>query len=311
MNLFRLKIQTKVVLATFFIHPLLTACVSLRPEAFKSFETLVATAQKGLESEMARDVEWTREADVDVLAETKNAPLSNYMLKEVKGYVWSTGVTVPHWEARLTLRGLEELNAAFLGYAKLLTQVAQGHATQFEDHEALAAAINQCLRDAETTMGIAKNRSIAFPAGVAAFSSESVIHIQRNGRAKALRAAVQKNQPWVDSYATHCLDLLDMIRTDLKISYANRVESIHARWDDKRAPGRNTLARSIFNLNADYADAMETLQILAAFYGHLPQAHQDLAEGLTHPANPQKALTELASFADQVSRRTQALEKSR
>jgi hypothetical protein len=67
-------------------------------------------------------------------------------------------------------------------------------------------------------------------------------------------------------------------------------------------------AQGVHGLNAD---AMETLQILAAFYGHLPQAHQDLAEGLTHPANPQKALTELASFADQVSRRTQALEKSR
>lgn len=288
-----------------------TACATVRSDAFRRFELSVASAQKGLETEMSRDVEWTREADVDALAETKNAPLSDYMLKEAKGTDWSMAATAPHWDARLTLRALVELNAAFAGYTRLLVQVAEGPPNTSMDYDALAAAIHQSLREAGVTLVQVKSKPHLFSAGAAAFSSEGLLHTKRYGRAKALRAAVQKNQPWVASYATHCLDLLDMIRTDLKISYANRLESIQTRWDDKRAPGRNTLARSIFNLNADYADAMETLQILAAFYGHLPQAHQDLAEGLTHPANPQKALTELASFADQVSRRTQALEKSR
>jgi hypothetical protein len=72
------------------------------------------------------------------------------------------------------------------------------------------------------------------------------------------------------------------------------MEAIHARWDDKRTPGRNTLARSIFNLNAEYADAMETLNALTSFYNHLPAAHQDLADGLAPShGKPQKALAEL------------------
>ncbi|MBK8574373.1 MAG: hypothetical protein IPN90_01390 [Elusimicrobia bacterium] len=289
----------------------LTACASLRPGAFKSFETSVATAQKGIETEMARDVDWTREADVDALAETKNAPLSDHMLKEVKGYAWSTPVTVPHWEARLTLRALEELNAAFGGYTTLLVQVAEGHPKESEDRDALAAAITQSLRDAGATIVQVKGRPNLFPAGAAAFSSESLRNVKRSRRAKNLRSAVQENQPWVESYATHCLTLLDLIRTDLKIAYANRMDAIHARWDDKRTPGRNTLARSIFNLNAEYADAMETLNALTLFYNNLPKAHHDLAEGLARNAKPQNALTDLAAFATQVARLTNELEKSR
>ncbi|MBL0059157.1 MAG: hypothetical protein IPP35_08635 [Elusimicrobia bacterium] len=90
-----------------------------------------------------------------------------------------------------------------------------------------------------------------------------MLAFKRQGRAKKLRAAVQENQPWVESYATQGLTLIDIIRADLKAAYADRMESIHARWDDKRAPGRNTLARSIFNLNAEYADAMDSLKALS------------------------------------------------
>jgi hypothetical protein len=289
----------------------LTACASLRPGAFKSFETSVATAQKSLETEMARDVEWTRESDVDALAETKDAPLSDYMLKEAKGYSWSTAVTVPHWETRLTLRSLEDLNAAFRGYATLLVQVAEGPSNASEEQNALAAAINQSLRDAGSTIVQVKDRPNLLPASAAAFSSESLLSVKRYGRAKTLRSAVQKNQSWVESYSAHCRTLLDIIRTDLKIAYANRMEAIHVRWDDKRTPGRNTLARSIFNLNAEYADAMETLNALTSFYNHLPKAHQDLADGLARHGKPQKALAELAAFADHVARLTRDLEKSR
>lgn len=300
-----------LVVASLLSVLLFSACTSLRPGAFKSFETSVSIAQKGLETEMARDVEWTRESDVDALAEMKDAPLSDYMLKEVKGNAWSTAVTTPHWEARVTLHALEELNAAFGGYTALLAQAADGHPNESEDNEALAAAINQSLRDAGATIAHVKGRPTLFPAGAAAFSSESLLHIKRYGRAKALRSAVQKNQPWVESYTTHCLTLLDLIRTDLKIAYANRMEAIHARWDDKRTPGRNTLARSIFNLNAEYADAMETLNALSLFYNNLPKAHHDLEEGLSDNAKPQKALVELGVFADHVAGLTKELEKAR
>ena len=288
-----------------------SACASLQPERFKTFETAVTTAQKGIETEMARDVEWTRESDVDALAETKDAPLSDYMLKEVKGYSWTTAVTAPHWEARLTLRALEELNAAFKGYATLLAQVAEGPSPESQDHDALAAAINQSLRDAEARIVQAKASSTLFPAGAAAFSSETLLHSKKYGRAKTLRSAVQKNQPWVESYTRQCLTLLDLIRTDLKIAYANRMDAIHARWDDKRTPGRNTLARSIFNLNAEYADAMDSLKALSVFYNNVPMAHHELAEGLTDPAKSPQALSDLAAFADQVARLTRDLEKSR
>lgn len=289
----------------------LVSCVSLKPESFRSFETSVGLAQKGLETEMARDVAWTREADVDSLAETKEAPLSDYMLKEVEGYDWKMAGTSPHWETRLTLRALEEMNAAFKEYATLLAQVAEGHFKEPQDHDALAATMNKSLREAQATIVQTKGSSPLIPAGAAAFSVENILYCKRFGRAKALRSAVQKNQPWVESYTVQCLALLDRIRADLKAAYANRMEALHNRWDDKRTPGRNTLARSIFNLNAQYADAMESLKTLFNFYNNLPMAHHELAEGLTVHAKSPKALSTLAAFADQVARRTRALEKSR
>jgi hypothetical protein len=209
------------------------------------------------------------------------------------------------------LRALEELNAGFLGYTQLMTQVAQGPSTEPEGYAALAAAMNQSLRDAEATLGQVKNKPTLFPAGVAACSTESLIHVKGHERAKTLRSVVQKNQSWVESYAAHCLALLDVIRADLKAAYANRTEAIHARWDDKRTPGRNTLARSIFNMNAEYADAMDSLKALSLFYTHLPKAHHDLADSLVRHATPSKALADLAATADQVARRTHELEKSR
>lgn len=287
-----------------------TACASLRPEAFKSFESSVATAQKGLETEMARDVEWTREADVDALAETKAAPLSDQMLKEAKGYVWSTPVTAPHWEARLTLRALQELNAGFLGYAKLLTRVSEGSPGP-EGNNALALAINQSLRDAGESLDKTGRRPTLFPAGVSALSYESLLQVKRTGQSKTLRTVLQENHPWVVAYAAHCLALLDLIRIDLKTAYGDRMTAIQARWDDKRTPGRNTLARSIFNLNAEFADAMESLKALGLFYNQLPLAHQDLAHGLARTGPPQQALAELGAFAERVAQLTKELEKVR
>jgi hypothetical protein len=289
----------------------LTACASLRPGPFQSFETSVATAQKGLETEMARDVQWTREADVEALAETKDAPLGDHMLKETKGYAWSTAVTAPHWEARLTLRALEELNAAFLGYANLLTQVAEGQPALSKEHEALSAAINLNLREAAEMLVQTKKTPALFPAGAAALSSESLLRFQWFGRARNLRKALMENQPWVEEFAAHCLRLIDLIRVDLKTAYGDRMAAIHDRWDDKRTPGRNTLARSIFNLNAEFSDAMVALKALSLFYNGLPAAHQDLADGLGRKAKPQQALAQLATFAERVARLTKDLEKAR
>ncbi len=289
----------------------LTACAALRPAPFRSFESSVAVAQKGLETEMARDVEWTRESDVNALADAKNAPLSDHMLKEVSGYAWSTPVTAPHWETRQTLRALEQINAAFLGYAKLLTRVAEGRPHESAESESLAGAINQSLRDAQETLAGLEDKDKLPLAGASAFSSESLLKIKNHHRAKDLRAAVLENQPWVESYAAQCLSLIDLIRADLKAAYADRLEAIHARWDDKRTPGRNTLARSIFNLNEEYVDAMASLKALALFYNGVPMAHRNLSDGLVRRSKPPKALTDLAHFADRVARLTKDLEKVR
>lgn len=287
------------------------ACAPLRPGPFQTFQLSVLQANKGLETEMARDVDWTREADVDILSSKKDASLSVYMLNETSGYSWKTKVVVPHWDARQTMKVLEELNAAVQKYAQLLTQTVQGDPAKDQQKKDLALSIYESMQAVKklSPSGSAKN-DIIF-SGTTALSCDMLLEGRQQGRAKTLKHLLNQNQPWVQAYADHCLKLIDLIRSDLKTAYADRMEAIHVRWDDKRTPGRNTLARMIFNLNAEYADAMTSLQALSLCYHELPKAHQSLAEGLTGPQKPRQALAQLAAHADRIARLTRELEKSR
>ena len=59
----------------------LAGCASLEPAAFRRFQSTVTAGHQAMEREMARDVEWTREADAQVLATDKDAALSALTLK--------------------------------------------------------------------------------------------------------------------------------------------------------------------------------------------------------------------------------------
>jgi len=286
-------------------------CASLKPEAFHGFQNSVSVARKGLETEMARNVAWTREADVQYLANRKDAPLSAYMVKEARGYEWSMDALPPHGDARQTLKTLEELNAAFGAYAALLADAAKGQIKDEADFDGRAASLNDSLRDLKEALAELKTSDKAPIAGVSAFAAGSLRLFVENRRAKDLEKAVRENQPLVQGYAAQCRSLILLVRSDLKAAYADQVEALHDKWDDKRSPGRITLTRSLFNLNEEYASAMEILQALDAAYTMLPGAHGDLAEGVAHSRKPRAALSALARSAEHVARLTQDLEKSR
>ena len=294
-----------------FLCAFLPACATLNPEAFKNFQSAVAAEQKGLEAEMARDVNWTREADVQDLANRKDAPLSAYMVKESKGTEWTMETLPPHWDARRTLRTLEEFNAAFGGYVGLLSDIAAGQVKDPEAFDGTAASLNDAFRKIrETPAGLpsVEKRPLA---AAAALVAESLRLYVENRRARDLARAIRDNQPLVESYADQCRALVGLIRADLKAAYADQVQAIHERWDDKRSPGRVTLTRSLFNLNEEYADAMETLKALEVSYNTLPAAHGDLADGVEKSRKPRAALAAFVRSAQGLARRTRELEKAR
>lgn len=290
---------------------LLPACATLRPEAFKSFQSAVLADQKGLEAEMARDVNWTREADVQDLANRKDAPLSAYMVKEAKGYEWTVDTLPPHWDARRTLKTLEEFNAAFGSYAALLADIAAGQVKDPEAFDGTAASLNDTLREIREKpagLSLMEKRPLA---AAAALVTESLRLYVEHRRARDLARAIRDNQPLVESTAEQSLALIGLIRADLKAAYADQIEAIHERWDDKRSPGRATLTRSLFNLNEEYADAMEALKALEVSYNTLPAAHRELADDVEKSRKPRAALAALTRSAKRVARRTLELEKAR
>lgn len=294
-----------------FLGALLPACATLQPEAFKSFQSAVAAEQKGLETEMARDVNWTREADVQDLANRKDAPLSAYLVKEAKGYEWTMDTLPPHWAARRTLKTLEDLNAAFGGYAALLADIAAGQVKDPAEFDGAAASLNDALREVREKPAGLPSVEKGPIAGAAALVTESLRAFVQNRRARDLARAIRDNQPLVESHAGQSLALIGLIRADLKAAYADQIQAIHDRWDDKRSPGRVTLTRSLFNLNEEYADAMEALKALEVSYNTLPAAHRELADGVEKSRKPRAALASFARSAERVARRTLELEKAR
>ncbi len=290
---------------------LLAGCAALSPAPFEGFHQSVGKAQIGLESAMTQDVNWTREADIQYLADGRDVPLSGYMIKEATGTRWTMSQTPPSWDARLSRRALEELNAAFHQYTALLIQIVDGRVRDPEEFDALASALNEDIRVITDAYGRGPAPGKPHVAGFSALATESLRRFVRARRAAELKAAISQNQLGAENYAAQCLALLAIIRANLKASYADQMGILQDRWEDKRSPGRITLARTLFNLNEGYADTMETLEALTAFYARLPQAHKALADGLTGPKTPRTALAALGNSAARIARLARKLEKEK
>jgi len=291
-----------------FLSLVLAGCAAAPIGPFQNFQTSVKSAQSGLEAEMDRDVSWEREAEIQSVSEKKDAVLSGYMLKSTEGFQWTMGHPPEYWGARGVQKTLVELNAAFLGYASLLSSVVSGETADEARFDAMASNLNKNLRGLSDTLvkmdrlPKADKERAPVLSGFSAAVSEAFRAFIQNRRLKDLKAAIDENQPWVDTYSSISLSLIELIRADLKAAYADQMDSIQTRWDDKRAPGRATLTRSLFNLNEEYVDAMASLESLSAFYGDLPAAHRELGATIRRGEKGRKALSALVESAGRVAR---------
>jgi hypothetical protein len=289
----------------------LAGCASLEPAAFRRFQATVAEGHAGMERELARDVEWTREADAQVLASEKDAILSALTLKGAGENGWAPETPPAHWTARRTLDALRTLNGAFGAYAALLTDLADGRDVEGDAIDAVGDDLNDAARDVRRALGELRPADRAVAAGGAAFAAESLRRFLRARRAGALADALRDNQPLAAAHAALGRALVDIVRADLKAAYADQAAAIHEKWNDKRSPGRITLGRSLFNLNDEFAVAMASLDDLAVFYDHLPAAHADLRARLLKERTAGPAARAWGRSAGAAARRARTLEASR
>lgn len=283
----------------------LAGCSGLRPEAFRQFSSSVKDAQAGLELLMDKDVEWAREADVYALAADPGAKLSRRMIvSEGKG--WRIAEPPGYWDARRTRRSLLELNAAFRQYAALLAEGAGGALAGPERFDDAAENWNAGFR--AWTAGRPDPEKTA--AQGASLITESFHRFAGRRRAEDLRWGISQNQPWVEAHARLGASLAGLIRADLTAAYNGQLKAIHAGWDDKRAPGRVTLTRSLFNLNDGFVDAMEALDRIEDYFAALPAAHRALGDS-AGKTGAVRAVADLAESAERVDRFARRLEKTK
>jgi hypothetical protein len=289
---------------------LLPACVTLTPEPFTLFDASVRNARTALTAALDRDVDWTREADVQTLANDPKGTVGSYIFTSLKGAGWELEKVPAHWEVRRTRRALLDMTDAFQGYAGLLVEVVSGQARDAADYADMADSLNKTLRAAAASAG-SKDEGKLPAAGLSAGAEEALRRFTARRRAQVASSVMAAQQSWVEAFAARGPDLLGFIRADLKTAYADQARVIGERWDDKRSPGRTTLARSLFNMNEEYVDTLDTLAALEDFFHALPDAHRALAHRLEARRGAGPALTELARSAARAAQRALDLEKAR
>lgn len=289
-----------------FILSLLAGCASAPIDAFRSFQSSVREAQSGLAAEVGRDADWTREAEVQFVADDKSTALSAYLVRPSSGG-WVMDAPPAYWVQRRTARSLKLVNEAFAGYATLLADAVAGGVVDPSTFDDVAGRLNQGFRDL-SAVRTGKEDVRGAAAQSAGLSELLRVYLERR-RLADLRGAIVETQPWVEAYAARCGELARLTRADLKASYADQAASIQERWTDKRAPGRAGLTRSLFNLNEEYVDALEALAALEEFYARLPAAHRELGDALGRAARGRRALQSLADAAARAASLTRKLEK--
>jgi len=189
----------------------------------------------------------------------------------------------------------------------LILAVSSRDLRSASDVNATAQSLNKDLRSlsAQEKWNLSRTET----AGVCSIQAEALGQWAQHRRRRSFEKALAENQPWVESYADQCLSLIGIVRGDMKVAYADQVQTIQARWNDQFFPGRVTLTRSLLNLNEEYADTIESFKGLEDFYKALPQVHQDLYK--QDRGDSPSFLKEWSRSAERIARLTQTLEASR
>lgn len=258
-------------------------CASLDPQPFQSFEQGAEKLSQSLTDVEALVVDETKQRELGEV--TADPALLTGLRLEFgdPAFVWSYpaagdggGLLFPTLERRR--RAAQELNAAFVDYAQLLTQlVAAGETTQAQVDQQ-AGEINSEARSLIDRLGA------DVPSDVTAFLSTAVVEgfkaFTDHRRREVLRATLAEQQPVVETFAQMGQTLTEDLANDLQAEYLTSFRQLQTSLVAAAPEARQPIVQQVLALNDQIGKNLDLLAQLHETYGSLPRAHAALGRSL-------------------------------
>jgi len=290
--------------------PWLAGCASLQPAPFTAFATATQELKTGTDASLTHVSERATDRYVDEAVKNVDKILSLKLAPDPKDvFGWTIPDLEPFFLKTTRFRdGVDQLNTALIGYATLLSQLADPNVIPEKTFETMTTDLNDNLTTAVASMGAkpppTKETAIISTLAVAVFR-DYLHHQQRSALIKAIRT----NQEAIDTVADLGANAVTITARAITNEYASMSQGLATQAADASQPEsvRKTAIRALIALDDQYEKELRILRILHDSYVALPAAHRELANGLEKPQQGLPAIRALAENGKQLYRQYKEL----
>ena len=285
-----------------------TGCASVDPKPFVTFNSVVKEASTGIDSAMAVNYDWTRSGFIESFSNDPKSTFSQLVIQVGDKYSWWMDKPPIYLEIKRTQSALCDLNNAFTEYANLLVKLSGGELIKADTFDQLAKDLNRNASDAAKALKVP-----ATPAELSLFSkaaSEAARLYIENKRQGDLIDALRKNQDNVQKYSDLCIELIHIIRGNMKTYYVEKYEPIRKAWNAAPGEKRQKQTEAMLALDEQFTNALGVLEQVEVTYSAIPKAHADLSKAIKDNKSDLEGIQQLYSSGMRLQRLYTELKKA-
>lgn len=283
-------------------------CASVDPKPFVTFDSAVKEAGAGVDSAFSVNYDWTRSAFIESFSNDPKSTFSQIVIQVGDQYSWGMDKPPVYLDIRRTQSALCDLNNAFTEYADLLMKLSGGESIKADTFDQLAKGLNRTASDAAKALKVP-----AAPAELSLFSkaaSEATRRYIENKRQGDLMDALRKNQENVQKYSDLCVELIHIIRGNMKTYYVEKYEPIRKAWNAAAGEKRQKQTEVMLALDEQFTNALEVLREVEVAYRAIPKAHADLPKAVKDNQSDLEGIQQLYSSGMRLQRLYTELKKA-
>jgi len=299
-------IFTNILVLCLFLSAI--GCASVDSKPFVKFDSAVREAGTGIDSAMSVNYDWTRSGFIESFSNDPSSKFSKLIIQVGDKYSWSMQSPPIYLDIKRTRSALNELNNAFTEYADLLVKLSGGELIKTDTFDQLAKDLNKNASDASKALQVsATPTELAFVSTAASEAARLYIENKRQGH---LIDALEKNQENVQKYSDLCIELIHIIRGNIKTYYVEKYDPIATAWNSTTGEKRRTQTEAMLTLNERFTNALGVLQELEVTYSAIPKAHADLSKAIKDNKSDLQGIQQLYSSGARLQRLYSELKKA-
>jgi len=285
-----------------------TGCASVDSRPFVKFNSVVKEAGAGIDSAMSVNYDWTRSGFIESFSSDPKSTFSQLVIQVGDQYTWWMDKPPIYLDIKRTQSALGDLNNAFTGYTNLLVKLSDGELIKTDTFDQLARDLNKNTSDAARALKVPTT-----PTELSLFStaaSEAARLYIENKRQGDLIDALRKNQNNVQKYSDLCIELIHIIRGNMKTYYVEKYEPIRKAWNAASGEKRQKPTEAMLALNEQFTNALGVLQEVEVTYTAIPKAHADLSRAIKDSKFDLEGIQQLYSSSMRLQRLYTELKKA-